>query len=80
MTRSYFAGCVSEQDDMQKAVSKEWCKDSRDFRKYRYYTIDVAMAKALISCAVTDLHLFSLTQNAGFLMTRLSLRKTQIVL
>ena len=28
MTISYFAGGVSEQDDMQKAVSKRWCKES----------------------------------------------------
>ena len=29
MIRSHFTGCVSEQGDMQKAVSKGWCKESR---------------------------------------------------
>ena len=28
MIRSHFAGGVSEQGDMQKAVSKGWCKES----------------------------------------------------
>ena len=29
MIRSHFAGGVSEQSDMQKAVFKGWCKESR---------------------------------------------------
>ena len=29
MTRSYFSGGVSEQDNIQKVVSKGWCKESR---------------------------------------------------
>ena len=31
MIRSHFARGVSEQGDLQKAVSKGWCKESRFF-------------------------------------------------
>ena len=33
---TFFSGGVCEQFDMQKAVSKGWCKESRPLNKYSH--------------------------------------------